>query len=171
MTALLSRDIERVLTTHEPRVRAAAHRYGVDGVDVDLVLQETRVRLWRMAERGEDLAGIGPALVYRLAAGAAIDLLRRRDARREEPAEALALLPAREAHPLDRVALTEALHRCFSRLHMARRAVVGMHLHGAPKEEIAALLRWTEAKTRNLLYRGLDDLRGCLRAAGFEGGR
>ncbi len=171
MTMTLSHDIETVLATYEARVRAAAQRYGIDAGDVDLVLQETRLRLWRLAESGTTLDEVGPSLVYRLAAGAAIDMLRRRDARREAPEAAAALSSARETSVLDRLALRDALQRCFARLLTARRAVVGMHLQGMPREEIEALLRWSEAKTRNLLYRGLDDLRQCLRASGFEEGR
>jgi DNA-directed RNA polymerase specialized sigma24 family protein len=41
----------------------------------------------------------------------------------------------------------------------SRRPAVRMHLAGYPREEIASLMGWTEAKTRNLLYRGLADLR------------
>ncbi|MBC7844837.1 MAG: hypothetical protein H7099_21220 [Gemmatimonadaceae bacterium] len=171
MTTTLSRDIEIMVASHEPRVRAAARRYGVDAGDVDLVLQETRVRLWRLAERGSTLAEIGPALIYRLAAGAAIDLLRRRDARREEPEDASIPVPSNETSPLDRIALHDALTHCVGALLTARRAVVGMYLHGAPREEIASLMCWSEAKTRNLLYRGLDDLRQCLRSSGFGEGR
>ena len=167
MSTTLSRDIESVLTAHEPRVRAAAQRYGVDAGDVDLVLQETRVRLWRLAERGSALAEVGASLMYRLAAGAAIDLLRRRDARREEPEDAAIAMPSHDSSALDRLALRDALTHCFGALLTARRAVVGLYLHGAPREEIATLLRWSEAKTRNLLYRGLDDLRECLRSSGF----
>jgi RNA polymerase sigma factor (sigma-70 family) len=169
MPLMLSQDTEAVLARHEPRVRAAAARYGVDRGDLDLVLQETRVRLWRLGERGSALADVGPALVYRLAAGAAIDLLRRRDARHERPVDEAASVPAPESSALDRMALRDVLQRCFARLLTARRAVVGLYLHGAPREEIAAVLAWSEAKTRNLLYRGLDDLRQCLRGSGFEG--
>jgi RNA polymerase sigma-70 factor (ECF subfamily) len=42
-----------------------------------------------------------------------------------------------------------------------------MHLAGYPRQEIADLLGWSEAKTRNLLYRGLDDLRSRLTARGI----
>ena len=44
---------------------------------------------------------------------------------------------------------------------------VRMHLAGYPREEIAKLMGWTEAKTRNLLYRGLADLRERLTAEGI----
>lgn len=166
----LSHRIEAVIAAHAPRVRAAARQYGVDLADIDLVLQETRLRIWRHAERGQAPDDLRPALIYRIAAGAAIDLLRQRDARREEPAEAAAAVTARDGDALDQVALQAALRTCFAKLMHSRRAVVAMHLRGSPREEIAALLRWSEAKTRNLLYRGLEDLRLCLRHAGFEGG-
>jgi len=45
--------------------------------------------------------------------------------------------------------------------------VVRMHLAGHPREEIAALLGWSEAKTRNLLYRGMNDLRERLTGMGI----
>ncbi|MDZ7632034.1 MAG: sigma-70 family RNA polymerase sigma factor [Gemmatimonadaceae bacterium] len=167
---LASRDIEALLDAHLDRVRRAARRYRVTEQDLDLVIQETRVRIWRLTERGTPAEDIGPSLIYRMAAGAAIDVLRRRDARREVPETAAITVPSREGNALDRVALREALRGCFAALLERRRAVVGLHLRGTPREEIAVLLRWSEAKTRNLLYRGLDDLRLCLRNAGFEEG-
>jgi DNA-directed RNA polymerase specialized sigma24 family protein len=39
---------------------------------------------------------------------------------------------------------------------------------GHSREEIADLLGWTEAKTRNLLYRGLADVRARLLAEGVH---
>jgi len=38
---------------------------------------------------------------------------------------------------------------------------------GYRREEIAELLRWSDARTRNLLYRGLADLRAVLIAQGI----
>jgi RNA polymerase sigma-70 factor (ECF subfamily) len=49
----------------------------------------------------------------------------------------------------------------------SRRAVVRMHLAGYERHEIGDLLGWTEAKTRNLLYRGLADLREILESWGI----
>jgi RNA polymerase sigma-70 factor (ECF subfamily) len=42
-----------------------------------------------------------------------------------------------------------------------------MHLAGYPREEIESLLGWSEARTRNLIYRGLGDLRARLEELGF----
>jgi RNA polymerase sigma-70 factor (ECF subfamily) len=45
-----------------------------------------------------------------------------------------------------------------------------MHLAGYERHEIAELLGWSEAKTRNLLYRGLADLREVLDSWGIRPG-
>ena len=45
-----------------------------------------------------------------------------------------------------------------------------LHLQGYHRDEIAGLLGWSEAKTRNLLYRGLDDLRALLVRQGIGPG-
>ena len=47
-----------------------------------------------------------------------------------------------------------------------RRVVVRLHLAGYDREEIGRMLGWSEPKTRNLLYRGLADLREVLERVG-----
>jgi len=50
----------------------------------------------------------------------------------------------------------------------SRRKVVRLFLLNMTLEEIAIFLNWSEAKTRNLLYRGLDDLKRMLKEKGIE---
>ena len=61
----------------------------------------------------------------------------------------------------------ESIGRAVETLIPARRSVVKMYLAGYAREEIADLLGWSEPKTRNLLYRGLADLREALTAMGI----
>ncbi len=42
-----------------------------------------------------------------------------------------------------------------------------MYLAGYSREEVAKVMGWSEAKTRNLLYRGLADLREQLKEMGI----
>src|SRR5206468_481750 len=56
----------------------------------------------------------------------------------------------------------------LARLPDNRRRAVGLHLEGWSSQEIGDLLGWTEAKARNLLYRGLGDLRERLKAGGID---
>ena len=83
------------------------------------------------------------------------------------------IIPAREPRPdqaFDESELAERLMRAVDELPAARQAVVRLHLQGYHRDEIAGLLGWTEAKTRNLLYRGLDDLRALLAKRGIGPG-
>ena len=59
-------------------------------------------------------------------------------------------------------------HEAFvDELDEPRNVVVRLHLSGYHRDEIAQLLGWTEPKVRNLLYRGLEDLRALLLARGI----
>jgi RNA polymerase sigma factor (sigma-70 family) len=166
--------IERVLARFGEVARRAGAARGLRGDDLDEVLQEVRIRLWRAGVTLAKLETLSPSYVYRAAASAAIDLLRRRRARREErmddeaapPPRAVAVQPADDALAADDTA--RAIEACLLELVPSRRAVVRMYLKGYDREEVAALLGWSEAKTRNLLYRGLDDLRRHLRARGIN---
>ncbi len=104
---------------------------------------------------------------------AVLDLLRRR--RRvatHDPVEELPL-PAPGPGPdadVEAASLGVVVRAGVESLGLARRTVVKLHLEGYRRDEIEALLGWSEAKTRNLLYRGLSDLREYLVARGIEWG-
>ena len=101
---------------------------------------------------------------------AAVDLLRRRRARRTDE-----MVPIEDEPPgmtqtpgpdqeLVESELADQVERAIQSLQPSRRPVVRMHLMGHTREEISNLMGWTDAKTRNLLYRGMADLRERLLA-------
>lgn len=51
--------IETLLRTHEPRLRAlfARHLGGRPGIDLDDLVQEARIRLWKALEREKNQIG------------------------------------------------------------------------------------------------------------------
>jgi RNA polymerase sigma-70 factor (ECF subfamily) len=63
--------------------------------------------------------------------------------------------------------LAEQVARAVESIPATRRPAVRMYLAGYTREDIAELMGWSEAKTRNLVYRGLDDLRRELTAMGI----
>lgn len=151
-------------------VRRATRARGLNEADVDEVMQDVRVRLWKSNASDEKLDGLGASYMQRVAMSAAIDLLRRRRARREASLDDVTAgndMPARlrVASP-DRSDDDELAHRlaiALATLPSNRRIVVQLHLDGYARDEMASLTGWTEPKVRNLLYRGLDDLRDALR--------
>jgi DNA-directed RNA polymerase specialized sigma24 family protein len=69
------------------------------------------------------------------------------------------------------IVAARSTQRALHTLPEARQAVVRLHLAGYDRFEIADLLGWTEAKTRNHLYRSLETMRTQLMREGFDPGR
>jgi RNA polymerase sigma factor (sigma-70 family) len=149
-----------------------AHDRGLPQEDIDELLQDLRVRFWRA--RKEGLRDLSAGYVRRAAISAALDIIRRRRTDRnvslddeQSRAESLSARTAGPAELLDQSELAQHVARAVDGLAPPRRAAVRMYLDGYRREEIAELMRWSDAKTRNLIYRGLADLRGALLAQGI----
>jgi RNA polymerase sigma factor (sigma-70 family) len=174
----LSLALERALGRFPGILRQVCWRHGFSGSEVDELLQEVRIRLWRahgeVAGAGEHIASISASYLHRTALSAAIDMLRRRRARGGDRTTSIEdeheTLPERldPDQELEQSELAAQVERAIESIHSTRRPVVRMHLLGHSREEIAKLLGWSEAKTRNLLYRGLADVREHLVAQGVR---
>src|SRR5512138_2922238 len=64
--------------------------------------------------------------------------------------------------------LAAQIDAALETLSLDRRVAVRFHLNGYDREDIARMLGWSEARTRNLVYRGLEDLRNRLTEAGVR---
>ena len=174
----ISASLESALLRFSQMVRRVGARHGLRGADVDDLVQEVRIRLWRAGDSGERIAGLGTSYVYRTAMTAAVDLIRGRrrgmNALLEPESRRSDLVAVRMQRApdelLEDLELGAAIEAAIEELHVTRRGVVRMFLAGYDRDEIATLLGWTEAKTRNLLYRGLADLRLELTARGIAPG-
>lgn len=167
----LSSRLEALVLRSGRMVRRVGRGHGLAGADVGEVGQDVRIRLWRA--RSGQLEALSAAYIHRTAVSAALDIIRRGRGHREVPlssrAEAVPSIPS----PHDGVAAGELAGQvaaAVAGLVPSRRPVVRMYLQGYEREEIARLLGWSEAKTRNLLYRGLADLRATLSAKGIRPG-
>ena len=159
-------------------VRSIGARHRLSEADLDEVMQDVRIRLWKSGPSSEQIRALGASYVYRVATSAAVDLIRRRRARATDRTESVDSLA--DQIPDARVSATrdletDELHRrvlaAIETIPDSRRAVVRMYLAGYDREEIADMMAWSEAKTRNLLYRGLADLRARLGETGIAGER
>ena len=149
------------------------------GVQFDDIEQEARLRLWK-ALQSERKIEDAASYLYRIAATATIDAVRRVQARREEtldregddegdlppihlsaPESSLELSTARKL-------LMQRVAKVLERWPPERRLLLNLHLLGFTTQEIAQQLDWTEPKARNLVYRTLHGLRESLRAAGVD---
>jgi RNA polymerase sigma-70 factor (ECF subfamily) len=170
----VSSTIESVIARFRTMVRSVGARRGLVEADLDEVLQDVRIRLWQAGEGGKALEELGSSYLYHVATTAALDLLRRRRARRADDTEDIRErtdLTTDRASPHDALEareLASQIEAAVETLAIDRRVAVRFHLAGYDREDIARMLGWTPARTRNLLYRGLDDLRRRLTDMGIS---
>ena len=174
----LSPALEAVVNKFAGLVRGVGWRHRLSEVEINELMQQVRIRLWQAQGTSEQISGVPASYVYRTAVSAALDMMRRRRTQRTEQMLSIdepGMTVAASANPerdLESSELVAQVARAIDSIPLSRRAVVRMYLAGHPREEIAGLLGWSEAKTRNLLYRGLSDLRARLteQGIGWEAG-
>lgn len=161
--------------------RVVPHAIAYERDDVE---QDACARLLAALRKGTAITNM-ESYVYRIGVTTAIDTLRRIKRRREtaldDAAELLRDQPqssvgggggsAFSGEPSDnahRGQQLEVARRAVGQLSTNRQAVVVLHLQGYTIDEVAAKLGWTEAKTRNLIYRGMAEIRKKCRAVWEE---
>jgi RNA polymerase sigma factor (sigma-70 family) len=149
------------------------------GLQFSDIEQEAHLRLWRALQSEREISDLASYL-YRIAATATIDAVRRVKARREEQFAAdegeteseVNRLEAGPAASPERIAsrreLARKLEEALARVAEDRRRAVALYLEGMTSQEIAGLMGWSEPRARNLTYRGLHDLRDLLKREGID---
>src|SRR6476646_9362667 len=131
----LSLAVEAVLKRFGAMVRQVSRRYRLDDSDVNEVMQEVRIRLWRAQRTSEQIGEVSTSYVYRTASSAALDVIRRRRSRRAEHHQSLddegttvaIAEPAPDPHgALEGSEVAEQVARALERIPASRRPVVKM---------------------------------------------
>jgi RNA polymerase sigma-70 factor (ECF subfamily) len=173
----IDRQLTALLVRHAARLRTlvAQHCHAEQGLDPDDIEQEVRIKLWRAIEREKNPA-LPASYIQRVVVTTVIDALRRG---KPEQTTALpedgqevgieALLdrvgPIRSASDGQRM---DMVRIAIEALPDRRRQPVRLALQGFTPEEIGELLDMTTTMAKNLMYRGLYELRDRLREAGLE---
>lgn len=174
-TASLEAQLGQILAEHGPWLRRVidSHCPRALGIDPQDIEQEVSIRLWRALERETNIASL-PSYLRRVIKTATIDAVRRAKARGDDQKVALAepgdpqetgpsMLPEDpRPDPEERTRqaqLFQHVEELLAELPAARRRAVALYLRGFSNREVANLAEWSEAKARNLIYRGLAMLR------------
>ncbi len=173
----LAAKLNAVLNKHAARLRVlvAQHCSANQGLDPDDIEQEVRIRLWKVVEREKNDA-LPASYVQRVVVTTVIDALRRGkpeqtvalpESGQEAGIEALLdpIGPVRSASDGQRMDMVRA---AIAELPSRRQQPVRLALQGFTPEEIGDLLDMTATMAKNLMYRGLYELRDRLKAAGLE---
>ncbi|MEM7049318.1 MAG: RNA polymerase sigma factor [Acidobacteriota bacterium] len=138
------------------------------GQEDDLV-QVAMLRLVDVVSASEQPRQFNSSYLYKVAYSALVDEIRRLRRRREvaldnDEGEPMPI-ESQAVNPEGRMAgrqLGDEIADCLKGLIAPRRSAVTLHLHGHNAGETADLLGWGLKQARNLIYRGLADLRTCL---------
>lgn len=153
-----------------------------DGIDLEDVEQEVRVKIWSFLKKGKKIDNL-PSYIKRVAYSKTIDELRKAMKQRpsSEPdslrrifagASQIAAPPG-DLLPedlLDASETRDSIREMVGALSENRRRVLTLFLTGQTIEEIASSLDWEKTKVRHLFYRGIDDLREIIRTRKENGG-
>jgi RNA polymerase sigma-70 factor (ECF subfamily) len=153
-------------------VRSLCPRWLASRAD-DLV-QVALLRILELRERSEHRRELSSFYLKRVAYSALVDEIRRLERRRESPLEndvgeplsIASASPGPERRQASRE-LGEGIRDCLDALHRPRQLAVTLYLQDVSVAEAARLLGWELKHTRNLVYRGIADLRQCLEAKGL----
>jgi RNA polymerase sigma-70 factor, ECF subfamily len=140
----------------------------------DLV-QVALLRIFELRQRSEQERELSSFYLKRVAYSAMVDEIRRLERRRESPLETDDGEPlplASESPGPEKLQegreMGEGIRDCLGTLLRPRQLAVTLYLQDVSVVEAARLLGWDLKHTRNLVYRGLGDLRRCLQGKGFH---
>lgn len=173
--------LEKLVARHRGFIREIVSRLAPEhlGVAASEIEQEAMIRLWRSLRNEREIRDFR-SYVYRVVATCALDAIREVKTRREEQlvperaadlSESPGMPGSRASSPeetLHRRTLLARIREVMARLSANRGRAVKLHLQGFTSDEIGELYGWSEAKARNLVSRGLGDLRALLRREGIE---
>ena len=140
------------------------HKYGID---VDDLLQEIKIKLWKILEDEKKIKNYS-SYIKRITNSIVIDQIRRtrRYERTVNKEKQEVLLNQNQSHST--IGINEIIGQSIDSLIDSRREVIRLHLLGLDVYEIAALLDCSETQIKNLLYRGINDLKKILKEKGIE---
>lgn len=143
-----------------------------NGLDPDDIFQEVKIKLWRILN-DEKRIGNYSSYIKKIVDSTVIDHIRK--CRREqgifllEKQKKISETKRRyEDEKSQSKPLYDKIGEAVDSLIESRKKVVKLYLLNMTIEEISILLNWSKDKTRNLLYRGLADLKRKLRETGIE---
>jgi RNA polymerase sigma factor (sigma-70 family) len=169
-------EIERTIDRFTQVIRSAIRKTcpSIGKADMDDIEQEVKIAVWRQIEKNEKgIHNLG-SYIWRVAYTTTSKVMKRLTEQRKELIgawddcrEADKAFQSPENSSPDRQfqsrELLQIVRESVDGLIDSRRQVVKLYLSGMSAEEITEYFGWTDGKARNLLSRGLADLREMLR--------
>jgi RNA polymerase sigma factor (sigma-70 family) len=169
-------EIERTIDRFTQVIRSAIRKTcpSIGKADMDDIEQEVKIAVWRQIEKNEKgIHNLG-SYIWRVAYTTTSKVMKRLTEQRKEligawddcrKVDKAFQSPANRSpdEQFQSRELLQIVRESVDGLIDSRRQVVKLYLSGMSAEEITEYFGWTDGKARNLLSRGLADLREMLR--------
>lgn len=168
------KEFQKIIDNFSAFIHAHVLKYNLQkfGLDPEDLIQEIRLKIWKIIDDEKNINNF-PSYIKKIVESVVIDQIRK--IRREEEifiSERQKLISENEPHfnpYIDQdCSLKEYVIKATDQLIESRRIVVKLYLLNMNLLEISDYLHYSQAKTRNLLYRGLADLQNILKKMGLE---
>jgi RNA polymerase sigma factor (sigma-70 family) len=168
-------DADQLIRQYADLIASVVRRVGGRRVALveDDVRQKVHVALWEHLRREPNV--VSPAsYIYRMAVRETVRAVRRESSppweRSRNDVDASALpAPTDPERVMESKETAEAIEAGLASLATERSRAVRAHFEGFSVEEIMSLNAWPYQKARNLVARGIKDLRSALRKRGIHG--
>jgi RNA polymerase sigma-70 factor (ECF subfamily) len=168
------KEFENLINRFSQFVKAHIQKFNVQksGIDPDDIFQEVKIKIWKILEDEKKIENYA-SYIRKIVDSSIIDQLRK--LKREQGIfthEKQKWIFDQKSNYLAPISpetnAKEIIGQAVNLLIESRRTVVKLYLLNMTIEEISIFLKWSKDKTRNLLYRGLSDLKKILREKGIE---
>jgi len=144
-----------------------------NGIDPEDIFQEVKIRIWRILENEKKIDNL-TSYIMKIVNSTVIDHIRKSRRQGEIILAEKQKNISEKRRTYNKVTIThesplkDIIVRAVENLKDSRRKVVKLYLLNLTIEEIAALFGWSLHKTRNLLYRGLNDIKKEIKDQGVD---
>ena len=163
-----------ILNGYDRLINSQIHNYNLYkyGMDPEDVIQEVKIRIWKIICAEKVIHRHGP-YIKKIVYTAIMDQFRKNQReeellRHEKLKHLSEMKSLYDGEAIRKRAMSEGLKYAVDRLIKSRRQVVKLYLLNLNIREIASYLNMSQDKTRNLLYRGLADIRKYFQNIGIH---
>ncbi|TET69718.1 MAG: RNA polymerase sigma factor [Candidatus Aminicenantes bacterium] len=168
------KEFESILNKFSRFVKINIQKFDVqkNGIDPEDISQEVKIKIWKILEDEKKIKNFA-SYIRKIINSSVIDTFRK--LKREKGIyihEKHKWISEQKSNYQNNILLNDSTKKiidgAMESLIESRRRAVKLFLLNMTIEEIAIYLQWSKDKTRNLLYRGLSDLKKTLKEKGIE---
>lgn len=173
VASLKEEELERLLNSFSNFIRIHINKYNLQkyGLDPEDIAQEIRIKLWKVLLNEKNIDH-QPSYIRKVVDSTVIDHLRKLKREEESINQGImktiaenSLFSYSELPSEDKI--QEIVIKALNQLIDSRHKAVKLFLLNMSIEEIAKYYSWSKDRARNLLYRGLNDLKKILKEKGI----